>query len=186
MRCLLLAASVSLLTSPVFAAEVVRVAPFTGIGLEGGGEVVVKYGKEQKVTLLKGSTQFTTFQIEHGGGLSIRACNAHCPSHYDLQIEIVTPNVNALAIQGGGEIHTAGSFPAQGEINVAVQGGGEIDAVAIAAKDVNAAVDGGGSITVTATATLQAAVNGGGEISYRGTPSVTSAVSGGGSIERAN
>jgi opacity protein-like surface antigen len=186
MRHLLLAASLCVFVSPALAADVVAVAPFTGIGLEGGGEIVVKYGKVQKVTLIKGSTQYTTFKVEHGGGLDIRACNSSCPHNYDLKIEIETPNLNALAISGGGEIHTAGSFPAQGALDAAVHGGGEIDATAIAAKDVNAAVNGGGEIAVTATATLRAAVNGGGEISYHGNPSVTSAVSGGGSVERAN
>lgn len=44
-------------------AEVVPLGHFDKIGLEGGGHVVVKYGPTQRVTILKGSTQYTTFTI---------------------------------------------------------------------------------------------------------------------------
>ncbi len=73
--------------------------------------MTLKYGKEQHVTLIKGSTQFTRFSIEQGGGLSIDACNDNCPSHYDLEIEIVSPNISAIAIEGGGTICRAGKLP---------------------------------------------------------------------------
>ncbi|MBS0471216.1 MAG: DUF2807 domain-containing protein [Proteobacteria bacterium] len=162
------------------------VPKFNGVGLRGGGDIVVKYGKEQKVTLLRGSTQYTTFKVEPGGGLEIRACNADCPTHYDLEIEIVTPDLNAVAISGGGTIHAAGTFPATESISAAVNGGGDIDIHAISAKSVNAAVSGGGEVIVTATTSLRAAVNGGGSVAYHGNPSISSAVSGGGSVSRAD
>ena len=185
-RTLIVCAAAALLTSvPVNAAEVVPLAHFDGVGLRGGGRVTLKFGPEQKVTLLKGSTQYTRFRIEHGGGLSIDACDDNCPSHYDLEIEIVSPNISAIAVEGGGSIKAEGSFPARGRLAVAISGGGEIDARAEPANAVDAAVNGGGAIKVAATGQLNAAVNGGGEIVYWGNPRVSQAVSGGGAIRRA-
>jgi hypothetical protein len=183
---LLSAATAILAAAPVCAAEVVPLAHFNGVGLRGGGHVTLKYGPQQKVTLLKGSTQYTRFKIEQGGGLNIDACDDNCPMHYDLQIEIVSPDIGSIAIEGGGSIKVEGSFPARGRLDVAVSGGGEIDARAVSANAIDAAVNGGGEIEVAANGQLNAAVSGGGEIAYWGNPQVTQAVSGGGAILRAD
>ncbi|MEI9989279.1 MAG: DUF2807 domain-containing protein [Rhizomicrobium sp.] len=183
-RASLLLAACCLMAVPATAATVVPVAKFDQVHLRGGGHVVLRHGDVQRVTLLKGSTQFTTFTIRDGKELDIAACNADCPHHYELEIEIVTPDISAAAVDGGGAIDTAGAFPAQGNFAAAVHGGGAIDVHAISAGTVEAAVHGGGSVAVTATAMLTAAVHGGGEITYRGHPQVTQAVAGGGSVER--
>jgi hypothetical protein len=165
------------------AATDIPVKSFTGISLKGGGHVVLKYGPTQRVTLLKGSTTYTTIEVRHGNDLQIEACNAQC-LNYDLEIEIVTPEVEALAVKGGGEIESAAGFPRQNSISAAVAGGGEIDLHNVAADEVNAAVSGGGDISVRAERSLHAAVNGGGGITYWGNPAVTQAVNGGGEIVR--
>jgi len=185
MNRLFLAAAVCLLATPAFAAETVPLGHFNAVGLRGGGHVVLKYGKTQSVTLLKGSTQYTSFKLEQGGSLEIDACNNDCPSHYDLEIEIVSPDIDGVAVEGGGEIEASGNFPGQDRLDAAVSGGGGIDVRAISAASVNAAVNGGGRIKVDATGTLSAAVNGGGHITYWGDPQVNQAVSGGGHIDRA-
>jgi putative autotransporter adhesin-like protein len=188
-RILTLLASVAatiLLSVPASAAEVVPLPHFDGVGLRGGGHVTLKYGPEQHVTLLKGSTQYTRFTVEHGGGLTIDACNDRCPSHYDLEIEIVSPEIGSVAIEGGGRINAEGSFPARSRLDVAISGGGEIDARAVPASAVDASVNGGGAMKVAASGQLNAAVNGGGEIVYWGNPQVSQAVSGGGAIRRAD
>ena len=167
------------------AAEVVPVGHFDGVGLEGGGHVLVKYGPQQKVTLLKGSTQYTTFTIRRGNQLEIKACSRDCPHVYDLEIEIVTPKLESAAIEGGGHIVASGGFPGQDGFSAAVDGGGHIEMGAISADRVNAAVDGGGHIDVTAKSALHAAVDGGGSITYHGDPEVSSAVDGGGSVSKA-
>src|SRR5579862_6105327 len=73
-----------------FAAETVSLPHFSSVGLEGGGHVTIKYGPQQRVTLLKGSTQYTRLRVENGHSLNIEACNDNCPHQYDLEIEIVT------------------------------------------------------------------------------------------------
>src|SRR4029078_8517336 len=107
-----------------------------------------------------------------------------CPRHYDLEIEIVTPEIKGVALSGGGEIVAERGFGHQHELGVAIEGGGEIDVRAIPVSSADAAVDGGGDIRLRAESALQAAVNGGGSISYWGDPSVTSPVNGGGSVNR--
>jgi hypothetical protein len=177
-------AFLGLLTASAFA-EVVPVGHFDKIGLEGGGHVVVKYGPAQRVTILKGSTQYTTFTIREGNHLEIEACNRDCPHIYDLEIEIVTPKLDSAAIEGGGHIAAAAGFPSQDSFDAAVDGGGHIEMQAITADRVEAAIDGGGHIEVTAKRTLHAAVDGGGSIVYHGDPQVSSAIDGGGLVSKA-
>jgi hypothetical protein len=187
MKAIHLAAGVAALLVPActFAAEVVPLGHFDSVGLEGGGHVTVKYGPQQRVTLLKGSTQYTRLRVENGHSLNIEACNERCPHQYDLEVEIVTPDLDGAAISGGGDIVASGTFPKVESFSAAVNGGGDIDARAVSAKTVHAAVSGGGGIHVTATAMLNAAVSGGGEIVYGGNPQVNEAVNGGGSVDRA-
>lgn len=146
--------------------------------------MVLRRGAIQRVTILEGSTQFTHFHVKPDEQLVIDACDSNCPRHYDLEMEIVTPRIDGVAIEGGGKIESDRSFGRQEAIGVAIQGGGHIDIRTIDAGHADAAVDGGGHIALRAERSLEAAVNGGGNISYWGNPSVTSAVSGGGSINK--
>jgi hypothetical protein len=182
-RAALASIALSVLAGAAFAASDVAVGPFTNVNLRGGGHVVIHNGATQRVTLLKGSTQFTSFKLE-GDTLRIDVCAQDCPHIYDLQIEIVSPHILGLSIRGGGHMEAKGSFPHQHSISAAIAGGGEIDARAIPADEANAAVTGGGSVRVSPASDLHAAVTGGGEIRYSGHPHVTQAVLGGGSVER--
>jgi len=184
MRVVSVVALATLFAVPAFATENISVGHFSQVQLRGGGHVVIKHGASQSVTLLKGSTKYTRFHIRDGRELVIDACNNDCPNSYDLEIEIVSPELNGAAIDGGGEIVAQGNFPGQDRLAVAVNGGGDIDLRPIAAAEVDAAVNGGGDIHLTATRQLNAAVSGGGDISYRGNPQVSEAIQGGGDVER--
>jgi hypothetical protein len=183
-RILSLAAVATLAGAPAVAQTLISVAPFNSVELRGGGHVVIRHGDVQSVTLLKGSTEFTSTRIRDGKQLVIDACNSECPTHYDLEIEIVTPDIGAVAVEGGGAIESAGAFPNQRDITAAVRGGGSVDVRSIDAASATTAVDGGGKIRVKSENALTAAVNGGGRIVYWGDPNVTSAVNGGGSISK--
>ncbi|HUO89916.1 MAG TPA: DUF2807 domain-containing protein [Rhizomicrobium sp.] len=177
-------AAISLLATPVFASEVVPLGHFSGVGLRGGGHVVLRPGSEQRVTILKGSTQFTRFHVEPGGGLQIDACYQSCPEHYDLEVVIVSPELDAIAVEGGGAIVADSGFPDQDQLSVAVNGGGSIDVRQMPAGSVSAAVNGGGRIKTAPKGALNAAINGGGHITYWGNPQVNEAVRGGGVVDR--
>lgn len=167
---------------PAVGAEIMPVSPFDSVELRGGGDVTVVPGPAQRVTIVEGSSQFTRVYVERRGELKIDACNERCPEHYRLRIQIESPRVPALAVDGGGDINLAGGFAPQRELTLAVNGGGKIDTRAVDAADVTAAVNGGGSLLVRAQASLTGAVRGGGDVRYWGNPQVTTAIQGGGSV----
>lgn len=171
------------------AAEALALPRFEGIELKGGGSVVVRHGPVQRVTLVEGSTSHTAVRVEPRGRggpdrLVVEACKAQCPRGYRLRIEIVTPDLSAVAVDGGGRIDVTRGFSPRRHIAAAVNGGGRIDLRALPARDVAAAVNGGGHLQVTATGSLAAAVNGGGAIHYWGDPRVATSIRGGGTVTR--
>jgi hypothetical protein len=172
--------------APAAAQSVVPLGAFKSVQLRGGGHVVLRHGAVQRVTLIKGSTQYTGFELRHGDELVIDACNASCPQHYDLEIDIVSPDIEGVGIAGGGAIESSGAFPRQDRIAAAVKGGGSIDIRSLPAASADAAVSGGGRIRIMAERELNAAVNGGGKITYWGNPQVNSAINGGGSVSKGN
>ena len=181
---LLLASAAVLLAAPALAGETIQVGPFRTVELHGGGHVTIHRGDAQRVVMNSGSTRYTTFRIEDGDKLVIDACDSGCPSgQYDLAIDIATPDIKGVAIQGGGEIDGAADLPTK-HLAAAVEGGGRIDMRAVHADRVDAAVNGGGHIQVYAGKDLRAAVSGGGRIQYWGNPHVESAISGGGDVRQ--
>jgi hypothetical protein len=169
---------------PASAQSVVPVSHFDSVELEGGGRVILRYGDTQQVRLIEGSAEYTRFTVEDGGKLRIDTCSHDCPHHYDLEVEITTPHIEALAVDGGGDINSEDGFPASQRITLAIEGGGKIDTRSIGAEHATAAVDGGGDIRVRAEKELTAAINGGGVVRYWGNPHVTQAIDGGGEVER--
>jgi hypothetical protein len=171
------------------AAETVALPRFEEIGLRGGGTVVIRAGPVQRVTLVEGSSSQTGLRVEPNGQsgagrLVIDACKSRCPSGYRLRIEIVTPDISAVAVNGGGRIDVAVGFKPRRHVAAAVNGGGQIDLRAFPARDVAAAVNGGGRLQVMATGSLAASVNGGGAIHYWGDPQVASSIRGGGAVTK--
>lgn len=170
--------------APVAAQTPVSVPSFDSIQLRGGGRVTVRHGATQRVTLVRGSQEMTRFTVDREGQLRIDACVRSC-RNYDLAVEIVTPDVDAVAIHGGGSIRTEGYFPDPGSFAVAISGGGQIDTRSIAPANVAAAINGGGTIRTNARRTLSVAINGGGSVTYDGRPQLTTAIQGGGTVHRA-
>lgn len=179
----LLAAAATLFATSAFAQQTIPVGHFQSIELRGGGHVVLHNGPAQRVTLANGSTQFTSFHVEDQGNLVIDACNDDCPHQYDLRVDITTPEISGIAIEGGGEIDGAGDLHAN-HLNLAVNGGGHIDMRDVHVPTVEAAVNGGGHIETAPDSSLHAAVSGGGLIEYWGNPKVSSAVNGGGHVRQ--
>lgn len=170
---------------PAIAAETVPVPSFRQIELRGGGNVLVRPATVQRVTIVEGSSQFTTAQVDRDGRLRIEACSQQCPRNYRLRVVVDTPSIEALAIKGGGTITASRGFRTQRNLAAAIMGGGKLDARDIASTHVAAAVNGGGELLVSPIDDLAGAVRGGGAIRYYGNPRVSSAISGGGSIARA-
>ena len=183
MRSLLpLFAAALMVSAPVLATELVPVPQFSSVQLRGGGVVTLVPGPAQRVTILEGSSQITRMSVERGGELRIDTCEERCPPVYRLRVEIQSPQVPDLAIDGGGQITTVEGFRPQSELSAAVNGGGKIDARSLDARQVSAAVNGGGELLVRPRAELSAAINGGGHVRYWGNPQVSSVIHGGGAV----
>lgn len=173
-------------TSPMDATQkVVSVAPFTSVELRNGGKAILRQGPSQRVTLIKGSLTCTDVTA-NGDRLIIDTGKKDCPRGYELEIEIVTPNIKALAVADGGLLQSIGDFPGQTAISVAVNQGGALDIRSITVQSVTAAVKSGGRILVKPRASLVASVADGGVITYWGNAKVISSINHGGVVNKGN
>ncbi|HEX9931670.1 MAG TPA: DUF2807 domain-containing protein [Allosphingosinicella sp.] len=182
-KLLAFALALPLAVIPAAAQTPVSVPRFDSVELRGGGDVIVRHGPQQRVTVLRDDARQAAFDVERGGKLVIRACRTSCRRQH-LRVEIVTPDLDAVAITGGGSISAQGRFPAGREFAAAITGGGSIDARAFAASNVTAAIHGGGRIRTAPQRHLTAAIHGGGAITYTGDPRTTVAINGGGAVTR--
>ena len=188
MKSMLIASALLASAAAAAAAAPLPLAKFEAVELNGGGKVLLRHGPVQRVTLLSGDTEISDLRVDHRnnrrGKLVIDACDDRCPRNYRLEMLVESPDVDTLAVRGGGAIVADGPHGARRDMTVAVSGGGQIDLRRVPAADVTAAVSGGGALLVNATRNLTAAVRGGGSIRYWGDPEVTQIVSGGGRVER--
>jgi hypothetical protein len=160
----------------------VTIAPFSAVELRNGGKVFIRHGATQRVTLLKGVRDYTHVKIAGGDRLVIDKCRSNCPRGYELEVEIVTPDIASISIADGGTIEVQGSFPGRAEIRVAVTSGGTIDIRSMSVESVTASVDQGGKIFTKPQSAMTAAVRHGGNITYWGDAKVVSSIRDGGVV----
>jgi len=170
-------------SQPVGPQTVDSLARFSSVELRNGGKAILRYGPVQRVTLLKGSANYTQVTAS-GDRLTIDKCNSKCPRGYELEIEIVAPHIDGISIVDGGTIEGRGSFPRRAEIRVAVTSGGTIDIRAMTVDSVTASVDQGGIIFTKPHSAMIATVRHGGNITYWGDAKVTSSVRDGGVVTK--
>jgi hypothetical protein len=166
------------------AGTVVPLSSFRALDLHGGGDVVLKHGPVQRVTILKGSLQYSELRVVNGT-LDVSACASwwRCPPGYDFKVEIVTPMLSTVAVHGGGNLTTEGPFPQQDKLSLDIHGGGDADLRAIPVRNATVSVHGGGDLKLTATGALSGSVEGGGDVTYWGHPKqLAVATHGGGDI----
>ena len=168
---------------PLAAQEAVPVGAFRSLELHHGGHVVVRHGPVQRVTLLSGDQRHSRIETE-GGKLVIANDRGSCPRGYRLEVEVVTPHLDAIAVSNGGTIEADGDFPSRESLAVAVEQGGTLDARAIPADAVAASVYSGGRVLTTARDALSASIRSGGSITYWGDPVVQKSIRNGGSLQR--
>src|SRR5262245_42039639 len=80
-----LSAIMLVVTAPVAAQTVVSVAPFRSIELHDGGQIILRHGATQRVTLLKGNADCPQFTIADGGRLVIDKYKGRCLRGYELE-----------------------------------------------------------------------------------------------------
>ena len=160
-----------------------QLPPFSSVRVN-SGHVVVRYAPVQRVNLLQGSLEYTRVAVTTGGVLAIDRCKAHCPRGYELEMEILTPNLSRISMANGGRVQSLGSFPGQSNLRVAVAHGGTIDVRSMAVDRVNASVEQGGRILTTPRGSLSARITQGGVITYWGNARVDSSIDHGGVVQK--
>jgi hypothetical protein len=165
------------------AQTVIPVGHFRSVALQNGGDVILRHGPAQRVTVLKGSARCTQIRVVEEQ-LEIDNHNGDCPRHERIQIEVVTPQLVGVSVTSGGLLRSIGTFPVQLELAAAVEQGGTIDVRSIAADDVAASVYSGGRIFTSPRKTLAATVLSGGGITYWGDVRVRKSVRDGGVVSR--
>ncbi|MGI8835489.1 MAG: GIN domain-containing protein [Pyrinomonadaceae bacterium] len=162
--------------------QTVSVSPFTSIELHDGVKAVLRYGAEQRVTVLKGSAETSLIAVANGERLVINKCKDKCPRAYHLEVEIVGPAFTGISIDDGGMIECRGNFPRQAEVKLAVRNGGTIDARSVVADRITATVVEGGGIFAKPETIMVASIVSGGIITYWGDARVTSSTQHGGQV----
>ncbi|HKR24459.1 MAG TPA: DUF2807 domain-containing protein [Allosphingosinicella sp.] len=162
------------------ALQALTLPPFESVALSSGGQVTIRHGPAQSVTIRQGHAPIRV----SGGRLVIEHCRRGCRRGERLAVEIVTPRLASATVSDGGLLRLLGRFPAQGALAASVSDGGALDLRALPARQVTASVAQGGIILVSPGERLTASVRQGGRISYWGAPVVQSAIQGGGVIER--
>jgi len=189
----MLATGTVLLTFPEGAASVgaqdaaagsrrLQVAPFNSIEVRNSGHLVVRPAQTQRVTLLKGSLEYTRVAVTDEGVLVVDRCRVKCPRGYELEIEVLAPSLRRLSLANGGWIQTAGNFAPQTDLAVVVRHGGRIDVRSMAVDRVTATVEQGGRILTVPRGSLFARVAQGGVITYWGNAQVRSSIQHGGVV----
>jgi hypothetical protein len=165
--------------------EPISVAAFRSVELRNGAHATVRYGPTQRVTLLRGDVDQTRITVASGDRLIIdKQCRMRCPRGYELEIEIVAPELSNITVAQGGWIQTRGSFPRQAELVATVDNGGTIDIRSMSVGSVTASVLSGGRILTRPLTTMAARVEDGGNITYWGDARVTQSIEHGGVVTR--
>lgn len=173
-----------LAVAPAGAQTPLQLPAFSSIEVRNSGHVVLRPSQTQRVTLLKGSLEYTRIGVTDGGVLVIDRCNPDCPRGYQFEVEILTPNVSRVSLANGGWIRSEGSFARQADLVAQVMHGGTVDVRSMAVDRVNASVEQGGRILTAPRGSLLARVNQGGVIMYWGNPAVRSSVQHGGVVDK--
>ena len=162
----------------------VQVPAFSAIEIRHGGHAVLRSAAVPRVTILRGSLDYTRIAVTSSGVLVIDKCRVKCPRGYVLDVEILAPGVNSITFANGGWIRTVGTFAPQAELSVDMSQGGTIDVRSLAADRVIASVQHGGRILTVPRESLSATVTQGGAITYWGNAPVRQSIQHGGVVQK--
>ena len=189
---LLCVAATALLTTGAHADTTVGVGQFHSVTIEGMGHVTFRHGDRQRVVLKEGDTNNTKIYVKDGD-LVFKSCPGtgflgwgnSCPSGYDLQVEITTPGLSGVEIDGSGKFDVAGSFPQQPKLAIEINGSGNVDLSGMPASSSDVAIHGSGKVFTTAHDRLDVEIAGSGTVIYSGAPHINQTIMGSGVVKSA-
>jgi opacity protein-like surface antigen len=192
-KTLILAAGLTaLLIGSAQADTTVPVGQFRSVTIEGQGHITFVHGAQQRVVLKEGDTTNTKIYVKDGE-LIFKSCPGtgflgwgnSCPSGYDLQVEITTPGIAGVEIDGSGKFDTAGSFPQQPKLAIEINGSGNVDLSGLPAASSDVAIHGSGKVYTTAHDKLDVEIAGSGTVIYGGAPHISQTIMGSGVVKSA-
>jgi hypothetical protein len=154
---------------------------FDTVALDGGGEVIVRRGREARAVLREGERAYTDLDVANGR-LTVRRCARHCPRGYRMVVEVTMPALAAASVSNGGRIVVQAGLAAPAPMTARVEQGGAIDLRALRIAALDASVFSGGRIFASVENSLDASVQQGGQILYWGRPRVRHSISQGGVV----
>lgn len=163
------------------AGTTISVKPFRSVTLRSGGEVILRPGSKQKVTMLEGNQDCVRVEVEDGD-LVIETTHHGCRKGDDLTVEVITPDIEEVMVTDGGTLRSLGAFPPSEKLLATVSDGGMLDIRSMKADEVLATVNSGGRILTRPVKNLLATVLQGGNITYWGEPHVISTIQHGGHV----
>jgi Putative auto-transporter adhesin, head GIN domain len=181
------------------------VGDFHAVEMRGAADIVVDIGPAASLTATADATTLAGLKSSVSDGRLIIEHDQHWSWFHrsNLQLRLATPRLDALVMNGAGEVtmngvagaklalqlNGAGKLRASGTIDgltAHLNGAGDMDLSRLAARDAQVSVNGAGNLPVQASGGLVAAVNGVGSISYAGNPHpVATQINGVGSIRPA-
>jgi|SRR6185312_1968909 hypothetical protein len=170
----------------------VSVGQFHSVTIEGMGHVTFVRGAQQRVVLKQGDTNNTQIYVKDGE-LVFKSCpgkgwfgwSNSCPMGYDLQVEVTTPGLAGVEIDGSGKFDTNGAFPQQPKLAIEINGSGNVDLSGMPASSSDVAIHGSGKVRTTAHDRLDVEIAGSGTVIYDGAPHISQTIMGSGVVKSA-
>ncbi len=175
---------------------------FSSIEVDGSSDVEVQIGAAQQVAVTGDDNLLDMIDLTVRDGRLTVSSHGSYRSRRDLKVAITLPALDAVTIEGSGDvvlhgfagsalklrIAGSGDIHADGAVDtlaLRIAGSGDADLSALKAKTAAVEINGSGDASVFASESLSAATNGSGDIRYSGDPKqLATAVHGSGDIRR--
>ncbi|HSM94782.1 MAG TPA: DUF2807 domain-containing protein [Rhizomicrobium sp.] len=185
-------AAFALATGAATADTTVPVRQFHSVTIEGMGHLTFVHGAQQRVVLKRGDIGNTKVYVKDGD-LVFKSCpgkgwfgwNDSCPMGYELEVEVTTPSLTGVEIDGSGKIDAQGGFPQQQKLAIEINGSGNVDLMDMPAAVTDVAIHGSGKVHVNTQRDLDVEIAGSGSVVYGGNPHISQTIMGSGEVKSA-
>ena len=98
---------------------------FTGVGFSESGDVIIKQGREQKVTVTGDANIIDRLLMDVDGRFLDIELERGCYKNYELTVEITVPTLDRVSLHGSGDIEVM-DFNQQKSLDLNISGSGGI------------------------------------------------------------
>ena len=154
------------------ATKVLSVPSFNGIDFQIAGDVVITQGSKQEVSVTGNANVIRNIKTRVSDGVWDINFGKKCFDHYELIVNITTPDIEKVFLSGTGVI-TINNFSDQSDLNLIVSGSGRINIGAFSGcENLSINISGHGDILAdsefTSLKNLDIVISGSGD--YKGFP----------------